>query len=153
MPKWHDIEYNKRSTEIQNIYHIYNTLYYIFNITHFISWRFTYMCNITVASWWVRWRLKSPASRLFTQPFIQVQIKENIKAQRHWPCAGNLPVSDECPHKGPVTRKMLPFDDVIMNFTALDNIESIITCFAAHGAQVTQVHFRFNDRSSCSWRT
>ena len=26
---------------------------------------------------------KSPASWLFTQPFIQVQIKENVKAQRH----------------------------------------------------------------------
>ena len=32
-----------------------------------------------------RWRLKSPASRLFTQPFIQSQIKENIKAPRNWP--------------------------------------------------------------------
>ena len=30
-----------------------------------------------------RWRLKSPASRLFTQSFIQAQIKENIKAPRH----------------------------------------------------------------------
>ena len=28
---------------------------------------------------------KSPASRLFTQPFIRAQIKENIKAPRHWP--------------------------------------------------------------------
>ena len=31
------------------------------------------------------WRLKSPASHLFTQPFIQAQIKENIKAPPHWP--------------------------------------------------------------------
>ena len=30
------------------------------------------------------WRLKSLASRLFTQPFIQVQIKETIKVPRHW---------------------------------------------------------------------
>ena len=29
--------------------------------------------------------LKSPASILFAQPFIQTQIKENIKAPRHWP--------------------------------------------------------------------
>ena len=28
--------------------------------------------------------LKSPASSLFTQPFIQAQTKENIKAPRHW---------------------------------------------------------------------
>ena len=33
--------------------------------------------------------LKSLASRLFTQPFIQAQIKENIKALRHWPLCGN----------------------------------------------------------------
>ena len=40
---------------------------------------------ITVTSQWARRCLKSPASRLFTQPFIQVQIKEHIKAPRHWP--------------------------------------------------------------------
>ena len=33
-------------------------------------------------------RLKSPASRLWTQPFIQAQIKENIIAPRHWPLCG-----------------------------------------------------------------
>ena len=33
---------------------------------------------------WAQWRLKSPASRLFTQPLAQAQIKENIKAPRHW---------------------------------------------------------------------
>ena len=35
------------------------------------------------------WRLKSPASRVFTQPFIQGQIKEN-KAPRHWPSCGEF---------------------------------------------------------------
>ena len=39
---------------------------------------------ITVTSSWARWRLISLASRLFTQPFIQAQIKENIKAPHHW---------------------------------------------------------------------
>ena len=47
------------------------------------------------------------------QPFIQAQIKENIKASRYWPCE-NSPVTGESPHKGPVTRKMFPFDDVTM---------------------------------------
>ena len=46
--------------------------------------------NITVTSWWTRWRLKSPASRLITQPFVQAQIKENIKAPRHWPLWGEF---------------------------------------------------------------
>ena len=46
--------------------------------------------NITVTSWWARWPLKSPASRLITQPFVQAQIKENIKAPRHWPLWGEF---------------------------------------------------------------
>ena len=37
---------------------------------------------ITVTSKWARWRLKTPASWLFTQAFVQAQIK---KAPRHWP--------------------------------------------------------------------
>ena len=37
--------------------------------------------------------------------FIQAQIKENIKAPRYWP---------NSPHKRPVTRNMVPFDDVIV---------------------------------------
>ena len=41
--------------------------------------------NTTMTSQWARWRLKSPASPLFTQPFIRAQIKENIKVPRHWP--------------------------------------------------------------------
>ena len=33
----------------------------------------------------LQWRPKSPASRLFTQSFIQAQINEHIKVPRHWP--------------------------------------------------------------------
>ena len=40
-------------------------------------------CDIIMG--WARWCLKSPDSRLFTQPFIEAQIKENIKAPLHWP--------------------------------------------------------------------
>ena len=45
---------------------------------------------ITLTSWWPRWRLKLPASRLFTQLFIQTQIKDNIKDPRHWPLCGKF---------------------------------------------------------------
>ena len=34
--------------------------------------------------------LKSPASPLFTEPFIRAQIKEIIKAPRHWPLGGEF---------------------------------------------------------------
>ena len=44
-----------------------------------------------------QWRLNSPATRLFTQPFIQAQIKENIKALRHWPLCGNSPGTGKFP--------------------------------------------------------
>ena len=44
---------------------------------------------------------------------IQAQIKENSKAPCHWLCERNSLVNS--PHKGQVTRTMLPFDDVIMD--------------------------------------
>ena len=46
--------------------------------------------SITVTPQWARWRLKSPASPLFTQPFSQTQIKENINALCHWPLCGEF---------------------------------------------------------------
>ena len=76
--------------------------------------------RITVTSWWTRWRLKWTVSPLFTQQFIRVQIKENIKAPRHWPLCVEftgdrwIPRSSvNSPHRWPATRNMLPFDDVI----------------------------------------
>ena len=62
--------------------------------------------NITVTSQWARWRLKPPASRLFTQSLIQAQIKDNIKVLRHLPLCGEF-AGDwwNSPHKWPVTRE------------------------------------------------
>ena len=59
--------------------------------------------------------VKSPASRLFGQPFIQAQSKENSKALCYWPLWGESTVRGirrrpmDSPHKRPVTRKMFPF--------------------------------------------
>ena len=53
--------------------------------------------NIILTSYWPRWRLKSPASRLFTQAFIQTQIKENIKAPCHWSLCGDFTGTGEFP--------------------------------------------------------
>ena len=39
----------------------------------------------------------SQITSLFTQSFIQVQIKENIKAPRHWPLCGEVTETDEFP--------------------------------------------------------
>ena len=56
-----------------------------FKFKYFVVWH-----NITMTSWWARLRLKSPASRLFTQIFIQMQIIENIIALCHCPLCGEF---------------------------------------------------------------
>ena len=85
--------------------------------------------HYTMTSWWARWRLKSPAWRLFTQQFIRAQIKENIKFRALAFVWGihRGPVNSQ--HKWPVTRKMFPFDDVVMaEYTKSAKIVSM--CFS-----------------------
>ena len=60
------------------------------------------------------WRLKSPASRLFTQPFIQTQIKENIIAPRHWPLCEEFTGTGEFPAQRTSNAENISFDDDIM---------------------------------------
>ena len=50
---------------------------------------------------------------------IEAQINENIKAPRYWPFVRGIhrgPMNS--PHKGPVVRKMFPFDDVRLTIKA-----------------------------------
>ena len=49
--------------------------------------------------------------------FIHAQIKENIKARRYWPLFVRWihRWAINYSHKEPLTRKMFPFDNVIMN--------------------------------------
>ena len=72
---------------------------------------------ITVTSLWTRWRLKSPASRWFTQPpfFFRRRSKKTSKLRVTGFVRGIHRSPVNSPHKWPVTRKMFPFDDVIMN--------------------------------------
>ena len=51
-------------------------------------------------------RLKSPASSLFTQPFIRAQIKENIKAPRHRPLCGEFTGGRWIPRAGEIPAQM-----------------------------------------------
>ena len=51
---------------------------------------------ITITSWWARWRLKSPAFRLFTQRFLQAKIKKS-KLRVTGLYEGNSPVTGEIP--------------------------------------------------------
>ena len=63
---------------------------------------------------------QTPVSRLFTQPFIQTQIKENAKAPRHWPLCGEFTGTGESPAQMASNAEMSPFDDVIMVWSCLD---------------------------------
>ena len=50
----------------------------------------------------------------FFQLYFQTQIKNTPKLRVIDLCAGNSPVTSEFPHKCQVTRKMFPFDGVIV---------------------------------------
>ena len=78
---------------------------------------------ITMTSQWAWWRLKSPASRLFIQPFFQAYIKQNIKAPRHWPCEGNSQWTGEFPAQ------------------MASNAENV-SIWWRHNSKWLQVHFR-----------
>ena len=86
----------------------------------------------------------------FIQPFIQALIKENIKAPRHWPLCreftGDRWIS---PHKGPVTRKMFPFDDVIRHREGCPRIERpLISSICPGGRCLTFLDARQSGRYS-----
>ena len=65
----------------------YKTVWRNFSL-HLNIYTYLSLHIITVTTYWARWRLQSPTSRLFVQPLIQAQIKEHIKAPRHWPLWG-----------------------------------------------------------------
>ena len=73
-----------------------------------LSWHYSDVIMSAMAS-------KPPAPRLFTQPFVQAQIKKKHKSSASLAFMRGIhrwPVNSS--HKGPVKRKMFPFDDVIM---------------------------------------
>ena len=49
-----------------------------------------FACGFTTKFGSLPWRLKTPASQMFTQVFTQAQIKENIIAPRHAPLCGEF---------------------------------------------------------------
>ena len=109
----------------------------IFRVLYWCTCVFWHPWCITVTSYWVQWRLKSPGSWLFTQLFVQAKSKKTSKhhlrlhcllkglfrrrQKKHQSSASlafvrgihRLPVNS--PHKRPVTRKMFPFNDVIID--------------------------------------
>ena len=87
----------------------------------------------TICSGADQWKHQSSASL----PFVQ--------RIHRWPV--------NSPHKGPVTRKMFPFDDVIMNFSLEDSTWDIIVKPSLMGEGVSFIfvfeHFELEDSPLC----
>ena len=86
-------------------------------------------CECYIYSYWhwfssstaLRWRHNDHAGVSNHQPhgcllnrLFRCRWKKTSKLRVTGLCAGNSPGPGNSPHKGPVTRKMFPFDDVIM---------------------------------------
>ena len=109
-----DTEVTNRSRQCHNDYSI--PLNWICTLSELLS------INgfITMTSQWTQWRLKSPASRLFTKPFIPGADKRKHQNSASLAFVRGIhlwPVNPR--HKKPLTRKMFPFDDVIILATKM----------------------------------
>ena len=115
---------NRTATAVCKLYKIHSFIHHSFIIIY-LGLFIRFDRNLSVSN---EWRLSvvtlllairpNAASRLFTQPFIQAQIEKKtskvrviglVRGIHRWPV--------NSPHKGPVTRKMFPFDDVFMKGT------------------------------------
>ena len=73
---------------------------------------------------------QQPHNCLLNRLFI-CRSKKTSKLRVAGLCAGNSPGTGDSPHKGPVTRKMFPFDDVIMSISV--NGRQVSSPFAYFG--------------------
>ena len=92
---------------------------------------------LTKGQWSLRWRHNDHAGVSNHQPhacllnrLFRRRSKKTSKLRVTGLCAGNSPGPVNSPHKGPVTRKMFPLDDVIMMSKAFPR-HGINTCFGS----------------------
>ena len=87
----------------------------------------------------LRWRRNGRDSVSNHQPhscllnrLFRRRSKKTSKLRVTGLCVGNSPGPENSPHKGPVTRKMFPFDDVIMQSVSpccySPNIKTVLSC-------------------------
>ena len=102
-------------------HHVLFWLYYI------VIDGFTYLCYSELYGWPLLWRHNEHDSVSYHQPrgclldrLFRRRSKKTSKLRVTGLCAGNSPGPVNSPHKGPVTRKMFPFDDVIMHWDIID---------------------------------
>ena len=61
---------------------------------------------------------------VYSTVYSRRRSKKTSKLRVTGPCGGNSPVTGGFPHKGPITRKMFPFDDVIMGVANPEYVEA-----------------------------
>ena len=79
-----------------------------------VLWHHTYRCNDVIMT--VMASQITSLTIVYSTFYSSAEIKENIKAPRHWPLWGEFTGHRWIPRKKPVTRKMFPFDDIIMSY-------------------------------------
>ena len=114
----------------------------------------TYWLTYTVISWldYCDVIMGATASQITSLTIVYSLVysatdKKNFKAPRHWPLCGEFtgprgihrgPVKS--PHKGPVTGKMIPFDDVIMRKAWYPSGNFTCVSCERHGIPVETLH-------------
>ena len=69
---------------------------------------------IAVISWWARWRFNHLRIYCLLHCLFRTRSKKTSRLHAIGLWEGNPPVTGASPHKGTTTRKMFPFDAVIM---------------------------------------
>ena len=94
------------------IYALYTLIYALYTLisSQWISLAYI----ITLTSKWPRWRLNHQPRGCLLNRLFRRRWKKTSKLRATGLCVGNSPGPVNSPHKGPVTRKVFPFDDVIM---------------------------------------
>ena len=69
---------------------------------------------------------------VYSTVYSEGRSKKTLKLRVTGLCVGNSPGPVNSPHKGPVTRKMFPFDDVIMWYSRVWKDKLLVYCF--HGS-------------------
>ena len=132
---WHELCYLRYSVSFWNVLLMrFNKLRqqkWSFTILFVSSFHSTHKVAINIT---LRWRHNGSDSVSNHQPhdcllncLFRRRSKKTSKLRVTGLCVGNSPGPVNSPHKGPVTRKMFPFDDVIMKYWFSN---SVIMCGA-----------------------
>ena len=98
------------------------------------------MSVITMTSWRVRWQSNHRHLDCLLNPLFRHGSKKTSKLRVTGLCEGNSLVTGEFPHKGPVTQKTFPFDDVISSCIIRANQSKLITCDPLSPVHIVFIH-------------